>query len=158
MGPISSSHVSIFIGVLGLDGDSSLVPKVEVAPKKGYEVSMKTWPHEAFVPCASKVISNSSNKPKTLDAKNAFDLYFSHSKHWTLMASITFSLHVKSHCWWGCFTYLGLLNVTSWLHCHPCMNMPFLWWNPRGDIDEEYGVGGWDLNNWCFSINVKIIT
>jgi hypothetical protein len=42
MGPISSSHVSIFIGVLGLDGDSSLVPKVEVAPKKGYEVSMKT--------------------------------------------------------------------------------------------------------------------
>lgn len=81
MGPLSSFHVSIIIGVLSLDGNSSLMFEVEDAPCNCYKVDMGTSTFEAPIPCAFKIHSISSNKSKILDAKNLFDICFPHFKH-----------------------------------------------------------------------------
>ncbi len=81
MGPISSFHVSIIIGVLNLDGNSSLMLEVEDTPCNCYKVDMGTSTLEAPVPCAFKVPSTSSNKYKILDAKNLFEICFPRFKH-----------------------------------------------------------------------------
>jgi hypothetical protein len=68
------SHVSIVMSsALGLNGDSPLVPKVEATTYTCYIVDLGGSPHEAPIPFAFRMYSTSSNKSKTLDAKNAFD-------------------------------------------------------------------------------------
>jgi hypothetical protein len=67
--------VPIIIGVLNLDGNSSLMAKVEDTPCNCYKVDMGTSTLEAPVPCAFKVPSTSSNISKILDVKNLFEFF-----------------------------------------------------------------------------------
>jgi hypothetical protein len=70
MRSIFGSHVSIIVGALVLDGDSSLMLEVEATP---YNCYMKPPFHMHL-----KVLKPSSNKFKILDA---FIMYAPHSKH-----------------------------------------------------------------------------
>ncbi len=123
MGPISTFHVSIIIGVLSLDGNSSLMPEVENTPCNCYKVDMGTSTLEAPVPCAFKVPSTSSNISKILDAKKIIRHFISPLETWiAFKTSITLSLHENFHSCQGCLACLGSLDVTP-CSCCPLTQM-----------------------------------